>query len=372
MRAHPSLWRAALLAGAACLGAPMAGAGQEAGSLPPRSRPGDPIPSLAMAYRGQFLVGAAVTREMVLSNETRRFLEHQFDVIVAENEMKPSALSRGEGRYDFAAGDALVDWANQHGIRVRGHCLVWHREEPAWMFAGDGKPLSRDLLVRRMRAYIHDVVGHFKGRVWAWDVVNEAFVVSEPGVPNDNGWRRSTWYDVIGPSYVALAFQAAREADPDALLFYNDYETQDPAKRSLILDLVRSLKEGGVAIDGIGHQSHYTLDYPPVKSLEASIEEVARLGLKNHITEMDISMRERWNGPVPPLTDALRAAQALRWAEFFRMFRRNADKIEAVVTWGVNDEVSWLRPPDEPLLFKAFRPTGAFWAVLDEATKAGE
>ena len=371
MRAHPSPWLTALVVGAASLATARSALGEEVEPVP-RWRSGDPIPSLAKAYQGQLLIGAAVTHEMVLRSDTRRFLEHQFDVIVAENEMKPSALSRGEGRYDFAAADALVDWANRNGIKVRGHCLVWHREVPAWMFASDGKPLSRDVLVRRMRGYIHDVVSHFRGRVWAWDVVNEAFVVSEPGVQSENGWRRSTWYEVIGPSYVALAFQFAHEADPEAFLFYNDYETQDPAKRSLILELVRSLKESGVAIGGIGHQSHYTLDHPAVGSLEASIQEIARLGVMNHITEMDISLRERWNAPVPPLTDELRAAQARRWAEFFRMFRRNADKIGAVLTWGVNGESSWLRPPDEPLLFSAFRPTRAFWAVLDEATGTSE
>jgi len=208
--------------------------------------------------------------------------------------------------------------------------------------------------------------------VWAWDVVNEAFAVGEPGVDTEGGWRRSEWYRIIGPEYVALAFQFAHEADPDALLFYNDYETQDPEKRRLILGLVRSLQEKGVAIQGVGHQAHVSLTHPDAAELEASIREVARLGLRNHVTELDVSLRERRGGPVPVVTDALEAAQARRYAELFRMFRRNRDAIDTVVLWGVNDETSWLRPPDEPLLFSEWEPKAAFWAVLDEATASLE
>jgi endo-1,4-beta-xylanase len=220
-----------------------------------------------------------------------------------------------------------------------------------------------------MRVYIHDVVGHFKGRVFAWDVVNEAFVAGEPSVESVDGWRKSGWYDVIGPEYIPLAFQFAHEADPGALLFYNDYETQNPAKRSMILHLVRSLKERGIAIHGIGHQSHYNLDRPDPAELETTIQEVARLGLRNHITEMDISLRERFGTPVPAVTGELRSQQARRWVAFFQMFRRNKDRIDAVLFWGVNDEASWLEQPDEPLLFTGYLPKPAFWAVIEEARR---
>jgi endo-1,4-beta-xylanase len=345
---------------------------QEAKPVAHPWRPGDPVPSLGKAYQGQFLIGAAVSSGMVLTGETHRFLENQFNVIVAENEMKPLALNEREGQYDFATADALVDRANKNGIKVRGHCLVWHQQAAPWMFTKDGKPVSRDLLVQRMRVYIHDVVSHFKGRVWAWDVVNEAFVPFESGVDNVNGWRKSGWYDIIGSDYIPLAFQFAHEADPGALLFYNDYETQNPAKRSLILELIRSLKQKGVVIHGVGHESHYNLGRPDPAELETTIQEVARLGLRNHITEMDISLRERLGAPVPAWTNELEALQARRWAEFFRMFRRNEDKIDVVVTWGVNDEASWLGPPDKPLLFTEFRPKPAFWAVLQEATRKGD
>ncbi|HKE15069.1 MAG TPA: endo-1,4-beta-xylanase [Kofleriaceae bacterium] len=349
--------------------APPAPAAATAPAPPPGWKPGDPIPSLAAAYRGQFLVGAAVTGAMV-QGDAQGFVKYEFNVIVSENEMKPSALSRGEGKYDFSRADALVDWANRNGIKVRGHCLVWHRDELPWMFtSGSGPPLTGELVAARMRTYIHDVVGHFKGRVWAWDVVNEALVAYEPGVDDGSGWRKSGWYRYLGKDYVPLAFQYAHEADPDALLFYNDYETQSPAKRALIMRLIRTLQAKNIPIHGIGHQSHYSLDWPPARELEATIQEVAAAGLRNHVTELDISLRPRGNGEVPALTDALKARQAARWAELFRMFRRNQDKIDAVLTWGVNVKDSWLGPPDQPLLFSDYVPTAAFWAVLDAAAR---
>jgi endo-1,4-beta-xylanase len=137
----------------------------------------------------------------------------------------------------------------------------------------------------------------------------------------------------------------------------------------MILELIRSLKLKGIAIHGIGHETHYNLAVPDPAELETTIREVAALGLRNHITEMDISLRQRWRGPVPVVTNEVEALQARRYAEFFRMFRRNHDKIDAVVLWGVNDEGSWLGPLDKPLLFTEFRPKPAFWAVLDEATR---
>lgn len=353
-------WLAALVLAASSGGAPPT---SPEATPAPRWSPGEPIPSLARAYRGQFLVGAAVSSDTIRAGA--EFVKRQFDVVVAESEMKPPALSKQLGAYDFAAADALVGWAAANGIKVRGHCLVWYQQEVPGMFDAGGARVSRDELVERLRAYIHAVVGHFKGRVWAWDVVNEAFVPGDPG--GDRGWRRSGWYDVLGPEFIALAFRFAHEADPDALLFYNDYETEVPAKRAMILELIRSLREKGVPIHGVGHQCHYTVARPDPAELEVTIQEVARLGLRNHITEMDLSLRERLGAPVPPLTDELRERQARRWAEFFRMFRRNRDKIDAVLLWGVNDEASWLGSPDEPLLFKAFQPTQAFWAVLGAA-----
>lgn len=133
--------------------------------------------------------------------------------------------------------------------------------------------------------------------------------------------------------------------------------------------MIRTLQKKGIAIHGIGHQAHYSLDRPPAAELEAAIQEVAAAGLRNHVTELDVSLRPGKNADLPAPSEALTARQAARWAEFFRMFRRNQGKLEAVLTWGVNCQDSWLRPPDQPLLFSDYRPTAAFWAVLDEAAR---
>ena len=343
------------------------GSGEGGAPAAPPSTQGDTIPSLREAYGGKPLIGAAMTAAMLRDARTNTFLAHQFDVVVAEYEMKPEAIAPSEGRYDFGAADAIVDWASRRGLKVRGHCLVWAQREVSWMLTKDGKPVPREVLVARLRTYIHDVVGHFRGRVWAWDVVNEAFSVGEPNVETENGWRKSDWYRIIGPEYIALAFQFAHEADPAALLFYNDYETQNPVRRAMIVELVRTLQGRGIAIHGVGHQAHLLVTHAPVAELEATLQAVARLGLRNHVTELDLSLRDAFGAPVPPITSPLLGVQAERWRALFQMFRRNASRLDAVVLWGVNDESSWLGPPDQPLLFTGLLPKPAFWVVLDQA-----
>lgn len=331
-----------------------------------------PLPSLKDAYAGIFLIGTAANPGQVMTNGA--FIAQQFNVITAENEMKPLNLSKKEGEYNFAMADQFVDWAVKNKVKVRGHCLIWHQQAAPWMFTKNGKPVSRELLIERMRKYIHDVVGHFKGRIWAWDVVNEAFPVGEP-VDTVNGWRNSDFYKIIGPEYIELAFKFAHEADPNALLFYNDYETQNPAKLDLILAMAKNLKQKGIRIDGIGHQAHIYLSRPSVQEMETAFQEVAKLGLRNQITELDMSMRADYGKPIEDGTeDQLLQRQAKRYAELFQMFVRNRDKLDAVVFWGWDDETSWLKYPDMPLLFGpgdlASEPKPSFWAVIDEGRRA--
>lgn len=327
-----------------------------------------PVPSLKESYAGVLLVGAAVNPGQVITNGD--FLSRQYNVVTAENEMKPLILSKKEGEYNFAMADQLVAWAAKNKIKVRGHCLVWHQQAAPWMFTKDGKPVSKELLVERMRKYIHDVVGHFKGKVWAWDVVNEAFPVGE-SAETVNGWRNSDWYKIIGPEYIELAFKFAHEADPDALLFYNDYETQNPTKLNLILAMAKDLKAKGVRIDGVGHQDHIYMSHPSIEQMEHAIQEVAKLGLRNHITELDVSLRAGYGGSIEEGSeDQILQKQARRYADLFQMLARNRDKVDAVVFWGFNDETSWLRYPDMPLLFNEDGPKPAFWAVVDEGRRA--
>ncbi|WP_341676900.1 endo-1,4-beta-xylanase [Niveibacterium sp. SC-1] len=346
------LLRAGLLACTALCLAPQVPAADKAG--------GKPVPSLAETYAPYFPVGAAITPGQVMMGNGGDFIARQFSVVVAENAMKPQSLNKfGPGRYEFEAADALVDFAGKHGIKVRGHALVWHQQAADWMFYGSGPngDATREELTERLRTYIHDVVGHFKGRVWAWDVVNEAFVPDE-SVAQEGGWRKSHWYRILGPDYIALAFQFAHEADPEALLFYNDYGTESPRKRTLILALIRDLQKRGVPIHGIGHQSHYTIAQPAdFGGLETTIEDVGALGLTNHITELDISLNANlMKDAISEVTPALLKLQAARYRDFFEMCLRQQKVVSAMLMWGLNDDVSWLRTwpfarMDAPLLF---------------------
>lgn len=328
--------------------------------------------SLAQAWQGIFKVGAAISPGQVMYGGT--LIEQQFNIIVAENAMKAGSLARaGEGQYDFTTADAMVDWALAHKVAVRGHTLVWHNQSVDWMFDdGHGGTATREVVVARLRKYIHDVVGHFRGRVFAWDVVNEAFVPDEPGTEQVKGWRNSAFYRVIGPEFIALAFQFAHEADPQALLFYNDYSTEHPAKHQMILALIRDLQAKGIPIHGIGHQSHYTIAQPAdFKVLEQHIVDIGKLGLTNHITELDISLhRDIKVSSADDATPELLALQAQRYSDLFAMCARQRDKVSAVLTWGVSDAGSWLRqwPQarfDAPLLFDDdMEPKPAFDALI--------
>ena len=340
----------------------------------------DDLPSLASLYAPFFPVGIAITPGQVMLGGNS-FIEKQFSVLVAENAMKPESMNRaGAGEYDFKAADALADFAKKAGIKLRGHTLVWHQQAADWMFRGNGPAgvATRDELVSRMRTYIHDVVGHFKGRVYCWDVVNEAFVPDEPTVPQVDGWRNSHWYRIIGPEFIALAFKFAHEADPDALLFYNDYNSENPRKHALIMTLIRDLQGQGIPIHGIGHQSHYTIKHPAsFRSLETAILEIASLGLTNHITELDISLSPNpWSTPVEEVTLELQELQAQRYHDFFAMCLRQQKNVSAVLMWGLNDGVSWLlnwprERLDAPLLFDAeMKAKPAFWAVVNLAARA--
>lgn len=334
-----------------------------------------PPPSLARALARHFHFGAAVTPGQV-SITAPDFIRHQFNIVVAENAMKPDALARqGEGRFDFSAADTIVDFAVANGMKVRGHTLVWHQQMPSWMFIEDGREVTRATLITRIENYITAVVTHFKGRVFAWDVVNEAFAAGEPGAPvDDRGMRMSTLRRVIGPEFIEIAFRAAAKADPDALLFYNDYETQQPKKIEAISRMVTDFKARDVKIDGIGHQAHCAMGHPSLASLEAAIDAYAALGVTQHITELDIALNNSITGQqVSAATPELLQRQADRYADFFRLFIAKRKAISAVLTWGIGDASSWLkywpqRRFEAPLLFdEQLLPKPAYFAVLGVA-----
>jgi endo-1,4-beta-xylanase len=335
------------------------------------SKPQPPLPSLAQALAPHFHFGVATTPAQ-MAGDTANFIGSQFNMVVAENVMKPSELApEAPGQYRFEAADALVDAALARGLKVRGHTLVWHNQAPAWMFVDAGRPVSRAVLVQRLQRYIADVVGHFKGRVMAWDVVNEAFSFGESDVKTDaNGMRLSPWREIIGEDYIEIAFAAAAKADPNALLFYNDYETQDPRRVLAISQLVSRLKARGVKIDGIGHQAHYTVAHPDMAVFDQAIQAYGRLGVTQHVTELDVALNgDLMKNGVTRATPELLALQAQRYADFFKLFIKHRRLISSVLMWGIDDAHTWLtswpmQRFEAPLLFDRQRqPKPAFWAV---------
>lgn len=296
------------------------------------------LPSLAETYGGLFDIGAAVNGSTVQS--AKELLKAHYNSLTAENDMKFERVHPEPGVYTFEAADRIADFAAASGMRMRGHTLVWHNQTPDWVFEGDdGGAAGRDELLGRMKEHIEVVAGRYRGRVYGWDVVNEVIDDGE-----ERWLRQSKWLDIIGEDFIAQAFRFAHEADPKALLFYNDYNECHPAKRDKILRLLSSLKESGVPIHGMGMQAHWNLNGPAIADIRQAIESYAALGLQIQITELDISVfdfDDRRTDLAEPTAEMLEL-QAQRYDEVFALFREYSNVITSVTFWGAADDYTWL------------------------------
>jgi endo-1,4-beta-xylanase len=295
-------------------------------------------------------------------------------------------------RYNFEAADRYVAFGEQHGMHIIGHTLVWHVQTPDWVFQDEsGKPLDRDGLLRRMEEHILTVMGRYKGRIHGWDVVNEA-------VASDGQLRKSKWLEIIGEDYLPKAFEYARQADPAAQLFYNEYDYEIQPKRDGVIRLVKHLQSHGVRLDGVGIQGHWFLEYPGIAEIESQILALSQLGAKVMITELDISAlpfypvdstvvdlssfdpeTQKKHNPYPvALPDAVQKDLANRYAELFSLFRKHHDKVSRVTLWAVHDGQSWRSyipirgRADHPMLFdRQCRPKPALDAIVNVARNKG-
>jgi len=328
------------------------------------------VPELRDVFAGYFRIGAAVNPRTLVSSAD--LLARHFNCITAENEMKFERIHPHEETYAFEDADRLAGFAREHGMKMRGHTLVWHNQTPDWLFEKPGGGLAdKALLYARLKAHIDTVVGRYKSDVFCWDVVNEA--VADEG---SELLRESKWLRIAGEEFIAKAFEFAHDADPDALLFYNDYNESHPAKREKIVTLVRSLKARGVPIHGVGLQAHWQLRSPPADDIRAAIERYASLGLKLHITELDVSVFE-WDDRRADLkspTAEMMELQERRYEQIFRIFREYSDVIECVTFWGVADDYTWLDHfpvrgrKNWPFLFdERHQPKPSFWKVVNGA-----
>jgi endo-1,4-beta-xylanase len=319
----------------------------------------------------EFPVGAAITQAALLGEHGRLLTKH-FDSITPGNALKWDATEPTEGAFRFTDADPMVDFAKANGMAIRGHTLVWHNQTPAWVFLDpDGAAMTataanKALLLARLEAHIRGVAGRYGADIPVWDVVNEVIDESQP-----DGYRRSRWFEITGLDYIRTAFRVTREVLPDATLFINDYNTNVPAKRDRLYDLVALLRSEGVPVDGVGHQMHVNIDWPSTSEAEAMITKFIPLGVEQQITEMDVSIYTG-NGesfPTPPADRLLKVAYKYR--DLFALYRRYAAHLTSVTVWGLADDDTWLDTfpvtrKDAPLLFDTrLQAKDAYWGVVD-------
>lgn len=310
-----------------------------------------------LADQRGLLVGAACSPDL-LDDEARytETLAQEFNCIVAENCMKSMYLQPERGRFEFSDADKLVAFAQRHGMRLRGHTLVWHHQLLPWLREGD---YSRTEALDILRAHIFGVLEHFRGSVFCWDVVNE-------GLDDGGGWREnSRWFELIGAEYLAQAFRWAHEADPEAQLFYNDYGMELPGTKSdACYHMLQAFLDEGVPVHGVGFQYHLGVENRLDRAAcVANIQRFADLGLDVHFTEMDMGIRK-------PITDALRQEQAEEYANRVRI-ALDTEAVSALVFWGFTDRYSWVPSftkgeYDEALpVDREYRPKPALAAIKE-------
>lgn len=285
------------------------------------------------------LVGCAVVPQRFQSEaKYASTVAEQANILVAENAMKWAALRPAADRFDFRTADELLAFAEAHGQRVRGHNLCWHESLPTW-FAGS---VNKNNALQFLIEHIHTVAGRYRGRIHSWDVVNEAIDI-DSGQPD--GLRQTPWLELIGPEYLDLSYRTAREADPDALLTYNDYgiETDAPkqmAKREQVMRLVRGFKRRNVPIDAVGVQSHLSATDPlSGGGLRQFVRELGRMNVQVFVTELDIN-ESRLEGSVKE-----RDAVIGRIYKNYASMMLAEPNVTALLTWGITDRYSWLNGP---------------------------
>jgi endo-1,4-beta-xylanase len=344
-------------------------------------------PGLKDLFKDDFLIGAAISADQITGREPDAIalVRKHCSSVTPENVLKWEEVHPEPGRFNFDVPDRYVEFGEKNGMFIVGHCLVWHYQTPDWVFKdASGRPMTREALIERMRDHISTVVGRYKGRIHGWDVVNEAVMA-------DGSFRKSGWHEIIGEDYVRMAFEFARQADPDAELYYNEYDLEYRPKTEAVVRLVRNLQAKGVRVDGVGIQGHWFLDFPAMDLLGEYVRALALLEVPLMITELDIGVvpfvhlddaitdlasldaetRKKLNPYPDGLPEAVGRQQAGRYGELFAFFKKNRDKFGRVTLWGVHDAQSWRSylpirgRADYPLLLdRDCRPKPAFDAIV--------
>ncbi len=313
--------------------------------------------TLKGAFESDFLMGVALSQRQVMNQPAGilNVAKKHFNAATAENAMKWESIQPTEGQFQWADADALVNFTQQNNWHLTGHVLLWHNQTPEWVFKdASGNDAGRALVLERLQKHVSTYMARYKGKIPAWDVVNEA-------LNEDGTLRQSNWLNAIGEDYIELVFAMAHEADPQAELIYNDYNLWKPEKRAGAIRIVRNLKKKGIPIHAVGMQAHYGLNHPKDhQDIEDSIIAFAKEGVKVHITELDLTvlpfpdeenqgaditidmaLQEKYNPFTEGITPESEAQFAAEYLNLFKIFLKHKDTIERVTLWGLNDGNSW-------------------------------
>ena len=344
------------------------------------------IPSLKETFKNDFLVGTALSAPQIEERDSAaaRLVPQQFNAATPENIMKAEVIHPQWDKYNFELADKLVEYAKKNGMEVTAHTLIWHSQTPAFLRGIKDADSVKQYFVN----HINTVAARYDGKVYSWDVVNEA-------LNEDGTLRNSIFLKNLGDDYIVEAFRLAQKAAPHTKLYYNDYNIEQPKKREGAISIIKKIQAAGVRIDGVGIQGHWHLDNVPMQEIEQSLKEFSALGIQVAFTELDLSVlpnpRGRansadigqtadYNAQINPYTkglpDSVQQKLATAYANLFNLFLKYKDNISRVTFWGVNDGQSWLNGfpvrgrTNYPLLFdRQFKPKPAFYAVIETKTK---
>ena len=337
------------------------------------------------AYKDYLSIGVAVNMRNISNPEQIAIIKKDFNSITAENDMKPQPTEPAYGQFNWENADKIANFCRSNGIKLRGHCLMWHAQIGEWMYKDEkGDLVSKEKLFQNMKHHITAIVERYKDVVYAWDVVNEAI--------SDGGWqggrrgmgehpspyRNSPLYQIAGDEFIKKAFIYAREADPNVLLFYNDYNAADPGKRDRIYNMVKSMKEEGVPIDGIGMQGHYNVYGPSMEDVDAALTKYSTIVKHIHITELDIRANQEMGGQLNfsrdggNISQVVKTLQEDQYARLFKVLRKHKDVVDNVTFWNLSDRDSWLGARNYPLPYDENYKAKRVYSIIKDFDPASD
>ena len=337
------------------------------------------------AYKDYFSIGVAVNMRNIANPEQIAIIKKDFNSITAENDMKPQPTEPAYGQFNWENADKIANFCRSNGIKLRGHCLMWHAQIGEWMYKDEkGDLVSKEKLFQNMKHHITAIVERYKDVIYAWDVVNEAI--------SDGGWqggrrgmgehpspyRNSPLYQIAGDEFIKKAFIYAREADPNVLLFYNDYNAADPGKRDRIYNMVKSMKEEGVPIDGIGMQGHYNVYGPSMEDVDTALTKYSTIVKHIHITELDIRANQEMGGQLNfsrdggNISQVVKTLQEDQYARLFKVLRKHKDVVDNVTFWNLSDRDSWLGARNYPLPYDENYKAKRVYSIIKDFDPASD